>query len=74
LAGIRLDEAVAAADAGGCPEGSSATVCEEVLAEINEARDKIAKAEEKAAEGKVDQAITAHKQAWSAATRAIGGL
>ena len=74
LALLAIEEAVAAAEAAGCPAGSDDGDCKKVLGEIAKAQEEMAKAQEELDKGKPDKAIEHYRKAWEHAQKALEKL
>ncbi len=74
LALLAIDEAVAAAEAAGCPVGSSDGECKKFLKEIDKAEKEMSKAQENLQKGKPDKAIEHYKKAWEKAQKVLTEL
>jgi len=74
LALVAIEEAVAAAQAAGCPLGSGDRECKKVLGEIVKAQEEMVKAQKELDKGKPDKAIDHYKKAWEHAQKALEKL
>ena len=74
LALVAIEEAVAAAQAAGCPLGSEDRKCKKVLGEIVKAQEEMVKAQKELDKGKPDKAIDHYKKAWEHAQKAMEKL